>query len=102
MCGKAYDPRFLCMAHARIAVMGGEQAAKTLLQIQVSALKSKGEIIDPAVEKKLLDEIKGRYENRHRLIMRQPVYGRRDHRSGRYPKWFDCRRAAGCCAQSHY
>jgi len=42
--------------------MGGEQAAKTLLQIQVSALKSKGEIIDPAVEKKLLDEIKGRYE----------------------------------------
>ena len=42
--------------------MGGEQAAKTLLQIQVSALKSKGELIDPAAEKKLLDEIKGRYE----------------------------------------
>ena len=42
--------------------MGGEQAAKTLLQIQVSALKSKGQDIDPAEEKKLLDEIKGRYD----------------------------------------
>src|ERR1700738_3700913 len=63
MCGKAYDPRFIyAWPTARIAVMGGEQAAKTLLQIQESALKSKGEIIDPAVEKKLLDEIKGRYE----------------------------------------
>ncbi|HEX9509320.1 MAG TPA: carboxyl transferase domain-containing protein [Puia sp.] len=63
MCGKAYDPRFIyAWPTARMAVMGGEQAAKTLLQIQVSALKSKGEIIDPAAEKKLLDEIKGRYE----------------------------------------
>ncbi|HVW61683.1 MAG TPA: carboxyl transferase domain-containing protein [Puia sp.] len=63
MCGKAYDPRFIyAWPTARIAVMGGEQAAKTLLQIQVSALKSKGKEIDPAEEKKLLDEIKGRYE----------------------------------------
>jgi len=63
MCGKAYDPRFIyAWPSARIAVMGGEQAAKTLLQIQVSALKSKGQEIDPAEEKKLLDEIKGRYE----------------------------------------
>ena len=42
--------------------MGGDQAAKTLLQIQVSALKSKGQLISPAEEKKLLDEIKGRYD----------------------------------------
>jgi len=63
MCGKAYDPRFIyAWPTARIAVMGGDQAAKTLLQIQVSALKAKGKIIDPAEEKKLLDEIKGRYE----------------------------------------
>jgi acetyl-CoA carboxylase carboxyltransferase component len=63
MCGKAYDPRFIyAWPTARIAVMGGEQAAKTLLQIQVSALKSKGQEIDPAAEKKLLDEIKGRYD----------------------------------------
>jgi acetyl-CoA carboxylase carboxyltransferase component len=63
MCGKAYDPRFIyAWPTAKIAVMGGEQAAKTLLQIQVSALKSKGRVIDPEEEKKLLDEIKGRYE----------------------------------------
>ena len=63
MCGKAYDPRFIyAWPTARIAVMGGEQAAKTLLQIQVSGLKAKGKVIDPAEEKKLLDEIKSRYE----------------------------------------
>ena len=63
MCGKAYDPRFIyAWPSAKIAVMGGEQAAKTLLQIQVSALKAKGKEIDPAAEKKLLDDIKGRYE----------------------------------------
>ena len=63
MCGKAYDPRLiLAWPTAKIAVMGGDQAAKTLLQIQVASLKSKGEVIDPAVEKKLLDEIRGRYE----------------------------------------
>jgi len=44
MCGKAYDPRFIYgWPNARIAVMGGEQAAKTLLQIQVASLKAKGE-----------------------------------------------------------
>ena len=42
--------------------MGGEQAAKTLLQIQVSAQKAKGKEIDPAEEKKLFDEIKSRYD----------------------------------------
>src|SRR6202012_2172435 len=63
MCGKAYDPRFIyAWPTARIAVMGGEQAAKTLLQIQVGALKAKGATIDPGEEKRLLDEIKGRYE----------------------------------------
>lgn len=63
MCGKAYDPRFIyAWPTARIAVMGGEQAAKTLLQIQVSAMKSKGKQIDPLEEKRLLDEIKDRYD----------------------------------------
>jgi acetyl-CoA carboxylase carboxyltransferase component len=47
---------------AKIAVMGGDQAAKTLLQIQVASLKSKGQVIDPSVEKKLLDEIRDRYD----------------------------------------
>ncbi len=63
MCGKAYDPRFIyAWPTAKIAVMGGEQAAKTLLQIQVGALRNKGTEIDPEEEKKLLDEVKGRYE----------------------------------------
>jgi acetyl-CoA carboxylase carboxyltransferase component len=64
MCGKAYDPRFIyAWPTARIAVMGGEQAAKTLLQIQVGAGKAKGKEIDPADEKRLLDEIRQRYDN---------------------------------------
>lgn len=63
MCGKAYDPRFIyAWPTAKIAVMGGEQAAKTLLQIQVATLKAKGKEISPEEEKKLLDEIKARYE----------------------------------------
>ena len=63
MCGKAYDPRFIFgWPTAKIAVMGGEQAAKTLLQIQVASMKAKGKVVSAEEEKKLLDEIKGRYE----------------------------------------
>ena len=63
MCGKAYDPRFIyAWPSAKIAVMGGEQAAKTLLQIQVSALKAKGKEIGSDEENALLEKIKGRYE----------------------------------------
>jgi 3-methylcrotonyl-CoA carboxylase beta subunit len=63
MCGKAYDPRFIfAWPTAKIAVMGGEQAAKTLLQIQVAALKAKGKEVAPEEEQKLLEEIKSRYE----------------------------------------
>jgi acetyl-CoA carboxylase carboxyltransferase component len=63
MCGKAYDPRFIyAWPSAKIAVMGGDQAAKTLLQIQVSAMRSKGEEIAVEQEQKLLNEIKSRYD----------------------------------------
>jgi 3-methylcrotonyl-CoA carboxylase beta subunit len=63
MCGKAYDPRFIyAWPTAKIAVMGGEQAAKTLLQIQVAAMKAKGETISPQEEERLLNVIKDRYE----------------------------------------
>lgn len=63
MCGKGYDPRFIyAWPNAKIAVMGGEQAAKTLLQIQVASLKAKGEVIDPEKEKALLKEITERYD----------------------------------------
>jgi 3-methylcrotonyl-CoA carboxylase beta subunit len=64
MCGKAYDPRFIyAWPTAKIAVMGGEQAAKTLLQIQVAALKAKGKTITEQEEASLLEEIKAKYDN---------------------------------------
>jgi 3-methylcrotonyl-CoA carboxylase beta subunit len=63
MCGKAYDPRFIyAWPSAKIAVMGGEQAAKTLLQIQVSSLKANGKEIGANEEAKLLSEITERYQ----------------------------------------
>lgn len=64
MCGKAYDPRFIyAWPNAKIAVMGGEQAAKTLLQIQVASLKAKGEEIDAGKEKELMTRITERYNS---------------------------------------
>jgi acetyl-CoA carboxylase carboxyltransferase component len=63
MCGKAYDPRFIyAWPNAKLAVMGGEQAAKTLLQIQKASMKAKGETPDPEQEKAMLKEGIDRYE----------------------------------------
>ncbi|HOY48333.1 MAG TPA: carboxyl transferase domain-containing protein [Flavobacteriales bacterium] len=63
MCGKAYDPRLmLAWPTAKIAVMGGAQAAKVLLQIEVSSLKAKGKLITPEDEKELYDRIFNHYE----------------------------------------
>jgi len=62
MCGKAYDPRLIyAWPSAKIAVMGGAQAAKVLLQIQESSLKAKGENLDDEHKNKLLDEITEKY-----------------------------------------
>ncbi len=64
MCGKAYDPRFIyAWPNAKIAVMGGEQAAKTLLQIEVASLKKRGEEITPEREKELLDKMIDKYNS---------------------------------------
>ncbi len=63
MCGKAYDPRLIyAWPTARMAVMSGASAAKTLLQIKVAGLKAKGEEITPSEEQKLLKEIEEKYE----------------------------------------
>ncbi len=62
MCGKAYDPRLIvAWPSAKIAVMGGAQAAKTLLQIQTASLKAKGEKVDSHEENVLLRNITARY-----------------------------------------
>ena len=62
MCGKAYDPRIIvAWPTAQLAVMGGEQAAKVLLQIEKASLKVKGEEIDIDRENELLKKIKDRY-----------------------------------------
>jgi acetyl-CoA carboxylase carboxyltransferase component len=62
MCGKAYDPRFIYgWPSAKIAVMGGEQAAKTMLQIQVAGLKAKGKEVTPEEEEKILSTITNNY-----------------------------------------
>ena len=59
MCGKAYDPRFIvAWPTAKIAVMGGDQAAKVLLQIEKA--RSKGISVDK--EEKLLKAIHDKYE----------------------------------------
>jgi acetyl-CoA carboxylase carboxyltransferase component len=63
MCGKAYDPRLmLAWPSAKIAVMGGAQAAKVLLQIEVSSLKAKGKVITEVDEKAIYDKIFNHYE----------------------------------------
>lgn len=62
MCGKAYDPRFIfAWPTAQIAVMGGAQAAKTLLQIQTATLKAQGKEISKEEEAALLQKITDRY-----------------------------------------
>jgi 3-methylcrotonyl-CoA carboxylase beta subunit len=63
MCGKAYDPRLIyAWPSAKIAVMGGSQAAKTLLQIQQAGQKAKNETADKVQEDELLKHISERYE----------------------------------------
>ncbi len=71
MCGKAYDPRLIVSwPTAQMAVMGGAQAAKVLLQIEKSSLKAKGEEMDEKAEKKLLKTITDKYD-----AQTSPYYG---------------------------
>ncbi|HTH56326.1 MAG TPA: acyl-CoA carboxylase subunit beta [Cyclobacteriaceae bacterium] len=65
MCGKAYDPRLIyAWPTAQIAVMSGNSAAKTLLQIRVSSLKSQGKTISEEEEKSVLKEITDSYNEK--------------------------------------
>jgi len=63
MCGKAYDPRFIfSWPSGRIAVMGGKQAAKVLMQIQVSSMKARGEEPTEKEQQEIFDRISAKYE----------------------------------------
>ncbi len=63
LCGKAFDPRFIfAWPTAKYAVMGGDQAASTLLDIQVQALKRTGQEPDAAELAELRDRVKASYE----------------------------------------
>ncbi|MFV1959647.1 MAG: acyl-CoA carboxylase subunit beta, partial [Planctomycetota bacterium] len=72
MCGRAYDPRFLfTWPNARISVMGGEQAAQTLLTVKRDqrAYEGKPPMTD-AEEAALVDPIRAKYEKEG-----HPYYG---------------------------
>ena len=63
MCGKGYDPRLIvAYPSANLAVMGGVQAAKVLLQIETATLKRKGETLSPEREQELLENIQKKYD----------------------------------------
>ena len=63
LCGKAFDPRFIfAWPTARYAVMGGEQAASTLLEITVNALKRGGHTPDAEEMEDLRRKVEAGYQ----------------------------------------
>jgi acetyl-CoA carboxylase carboxyltransferase component len=63
LCGKAFDPRFLfAWPGARYAVMGGQQAARTMLDVQLATLKRQGKEVDDAELAAMAAELRGRYD----------------------------------------
>jgi len=78
MCGKAYDPRFLfAWPTARYAVMGGDQAANTLVEIKVKQLERGGKKLSEAEKKELFESVKKTYD------------GQTDPRYGAARLWID-------------
>src|SRR5467141_2996813 len=63
MCGRAYSPRLLfTWPSSRISVMGGEQAAQTLLTVKLQQLEARGETLTPAARETLTAPILAKYE----------------------------------------
>jgi 3-methylcrotonyl-CoA carboxylase beta subunit len=63
LCGKAFDPRLIfAWPRARYAVMGGEQATSTLLDITIKSLQRQGHATDAAELNELRDRVRGDYE----------------------------------------
>jgi acetyl-CoA carboxylase carboxyltransferase component len=64
MCGKAYDPRFIfAWPTARYAVMGGDSAAGTLVEIKLKQLEREGKKVDEKQRKELYESVRGTYEH---------------------------------------
>jgi 3-methylcrotonyl-CoA carboxylase beta subunit len=64
MCGKAYDPRFVfAWPTARYAVMSGESAAGTLVELRIRQLEREGKKLSDADKKQLYDSIRATYEH---------------------------------------
>ncbi|HJY85210.1 MAG TPA: acyl-CoA carboxylase subunit beta [Candidatus Acidoferrales bacterium] len=63
MCGKAYDPRFLfAWPTARYAVMSGDSAAGTLVEIKIKQLEREGKKLTEKEKKELHESIRATYE----------------------------------------
>ncbi|MFO0954226.1 MAG: acyl-CoA carboxylase subunit beta, partial [Isosphaeraceae bacterium] len=63
LCGKAFDPRFLfAWPGARYAVMGAEQAARTMLEVNLAALKRQGKDVDEAETHAMSETLRQRYD----------------------------------------
>ena len=63
MCGKAYDPRFVfAWPTARYAVMSGDSAAGTLVEIKVKQLERGGKKLSDEDKKELFDSVKRTYD----------------------------------------
>ena len=63
MCGKAYDPRFVfAWPTAKYAVMSGDAAAGTLVEIKVKQLERSGKKLSEEEKKELFDATKKTYE----------------------------------------
>ena len=64
MCGKAYDPRFMfAWPTARFAVMGGDAAASTLVEIKLKQLEREGKKVDEKQRKELYESVRATYEH---------------------------------------
>jgi acetyl-CoA carboxylase carboxyltransferase component len=78
MCGKAYDPRFMfAWPTAKYAVMGGDAAASTLVEIKIRQLERGGKTLSDVEKKELYDSTKATYD------------GQTDPRYGAARLWID-------------
>ncbi len=63
LCGRAFDPRFLfAWPGARYAVMGGSQAARTMLDVNLATMKRQGKTPDPSEMEAMAARLRARYD----------------------------------------